>query len=211
MSRHEAATTKITSGRPSSHRPVSERVGPRQLDDQDARLRVESLAKSQATEEENTAGLPCFGSRILKEPFPKGFTLARDNPKYIGSTKPEDWLADYTTGGNKRAAVCYGPLMLLVSAWTFLNSLPASSVNGWLDFHEAFVCNFIGTYKRPGRPRQLALCAQGPTELLCDCFTRWTELHNSCEGVHEVQAVQCFINGCQDDTSSSGSSCIGNR
>ncbi|KAE8781501.1 Endoglucanase 3 [Hordeum vulgare] len=29
---------------------------------------------------------------------------------------------------------------------------------------------------------------------------RWMELRNSCEGVHEVQAIQYFIDGCQDCT-----------
>ncbi|KAE8791595.1 endoglucanase 3 [Hordeum vulgare] len=28
----------------------------------------------------------------------------------------------------------------------------------------------------------------------------WTEWHKSWEGVHEVQAIQCFIYGCRDDT-----------
>ncbi|KAE8810741.1 DNA mismatch repair protein Mlh1 [Hordeum vulgare] len=119
---------------------------------------MECLAQSRTTEEEGTAVSSCFGPRILKEPFPKGFTLACDTLKYNGSTKPEDWLTDYTIGvgiadGNKRAAVCYAPLMLLDSPRTWLNSLTTGSVNGWLDFHEAFVRNFIGKYKRPSRPR----------------------------------------------------------
>ena len=47
----------------------------------------------------------CFGPRMRTEQFPKGFTLPRDTPKYNGSTKREDWLADYVTvvgitGGN---------------------------------------------------------------------------------------------------------------
>ena len=51
----------------------------------------------------------------------KGFTLPRDTPKYNGTAKPEDWLADYVTavniaGGNKRVAVRYVPLMLQGSA-----------------------------------------------------------------------------------------------
>jgi hypothetical protein len=29
---------------------------------------------------------------------------------------------------------------------------------------------------------------------------RWTELRNSCEGVHEVQAIQHFTEGCRDGT-----------
>ena len=55
--------------------------------------------------------------RIRDEPFPKGFMLPRDTPKYTGSVKPEDWLVDYSTAvsianGNKHVAVKYVPLML---------------------------------------------------------------------------------------------------
>ncbi|KAI4972807.1 hypothetical protein ZWY2020_003732 [Hordeum vulgare] len=90
--------------------------------------------------------------------------------------------------------------MLAGSARTWLNSLPADNVNSWVDFEEAFVRNFTGTYKRPGRPRELAMCVQRPDKRLRDYVTRWTELHNSCEGVHEVQAIQYFIDGCRDGT-----------
>ncbi|KAI5003259.1 hypothetical protein ZWY2020_030419 [Hordeum vulgare] len=90
--------------------------------------------------------------------------------------------------------------MLAGSARTWLNSLPAGSVNSWVDFEEAFVRNFTGTYKRPGRSRELAMCVQKADEPLRDYVTRWTELRNSREGVHEVQAIQYFMDGCQDDT-----------
>ncbi|KAE8776353.1 endoglucanase 3 [Hordeum vulgare] len=40
----------------------------------------------------------------------------------------------------------------------------------------------------------------GPTELLYDYLMRWTELHNSCEGAHDVQENQYFIDGCRDGT-----------
>jgi hypothetical protein len=48
--------------------------------------------------------------------------------------KPEDWLSDYVTavditGGNKRIAVRYAPLILTGSARTWLNSLPALQIN----------------------------------------------------------------------------------
>ncbi|KAE8794019.1 Endoglucanase 3 [Hordeum vulgare] len=127
------------------------------------------------------------------------------HPKYNGTAKPEDWLIDYTTAvgiarGNKRVAVRYVPLMLVDSARTWLNSLPAGNVNLWVDFQEAFVRNFTGTYKRPGRPRELAMCVQRPDEPLRDYVTRWTELHKSYEGVHEVHAIQYFIDGCRDGT-----------
>ncbi|KAE8800231.1 hypothetical protein D1007_24219 [Hordeum vulgare] len=75
---------------PVSYRSMAERVSPRQLDDQDALFRLERLAESQAINEERTAGPPYFGSRIEKESFHKGFTLAHDTPKYNGSTKTED-------------------------------------------------------------------------------------------------------------------------
>ncbi|KAI4981628.1 hypothetical protein ZWY2020_022120 [Hordeum vulgare] len=117
----------------------------------------------------------------------------------------EDWLIDYTTPvgiarGNKRVTVRYVPLMLTGLARTWLNSLPAGSVNSWVDFEEAFVRNFTGTYKRPSRPHELAMCVQKADEPLRDYVTRWTELHNSREGVHEVQAIQYFIDGCRDGT-----------
>ncbi|KAI4972082.1 hypothetical protein ZWY2020_003007 [Hordeum vulgare] len=114
-------------------------------------------------------------------------------------------MIDYTTvvgiaTGNKYVAVRYVPLMLAGSARTWLNSLPAGSINSWVYFEEAFVCNFTGTYKRPGRPREVAMCIQKPDEPLRDYVTWWTELRNSCEGVHEVQAIQYFIDGCRDAT-----------
>ena len=41
-------------------------------------------------EEENIAEHKCFGPRIKTEPFPKGFMLPRETPKYNGSAKLED-------------------------------------------------------------------------------------------------------------------------
>ncbi|KAK1665992.1 hypothetical protein QYE76_054151 [Lolium multiflorum] len=120
-------------------------------------------------------------------------------------TRPEDWLQDYSTAfgiakGNKRWAVRYSPLMLLGSARTWLNNLPAGSINGWLDFEEAFISNFTGTYRRPGRPQQLEMCKQGPDETDRAYLTRWCEMRNSCEGVHEIQAVGFFMAGCRPNT-----------
>ena len=98
---------------------------------------------------------------------------SRDTPKYNGSVKAEDWLVDYVTavgiaGGRRRVAVRYAPLMLQGSARSWLNSLPSNSINCWKDFDDAFVCNFIHTYERPGLPRHLALCVQGKDEPLRD-------------------------------------------
>jgi hypothetical protein len=157
---------------------VGERVDPPK---DDARHRLNQLADSKLDEEESSTGPVCFGPRILNEPFPPKFVLPRDMPKYTGAVKPEDWLSDYSisvniVGGNKRVAVRYVPLMLTGSARTWLNSLPALQINSWYDFKEVFIKNFTGTYKRPPRPRQLALCKQGPDEPDHDYLTRWSEL-----------------------------------
>src|SRR4051812_26748105 len=104
------------------------------------------------------------------------------------------------TGGSRRLAVRYAPLMLQGSARTWLNSLLRDSVNCWEDFQNAFVQNFTGTYDRPNLPRQLALCVQGRDEPLRDYLSRWIKLKNLCEGVHEIQAIQYFTDGCLADS-----------
>ncbi|KAK1677429.1 hypothetical protein QYE76_038277 [Lolium multiflorum] len=186
------------------HQPAHSRLGPR-VEPVDARNRLDRLVESRIAEEEGPAGPKCFGPRILNEPVMDGFLLPRDTPKYDGTAKPEDWLLDYSTAvgiarGNKRWAVRYSPLMLLGSARTWLNNLPAGSINGWLDFEEAFISNFTGTYRRPGRPRQLEMCKQEPDETDRAYLTRWCEMRNSCEGVHEVQAISFFMAGCRPNT-----------
>ncbi|KAK1608405.1 hypothetical protein QYE76_032078 [Lolium multiflorum] len=184
--------------------PAHSRLGPR-IEPTDARDRLDRLVESRIAEEEGPAGPKCFGPRILNEPMIDGFQLPRDTPKYDGTAKPEDWLQDYSTAvgiakGNKRWAVRYSPLMLLGSARTWLNNLPAGSINGWLDFEDAFISNFTGTYRRPGRPQQLEMCKQGPDETDRAYLTRWCEMRNSCEGVHEIQAVGFFMAGCRPNT-----------
>ncbi|SPT17070.1 unnamed protein product [Triticum aestivum] len=90
--------------------------------------------------------------------------------------------------------------MLQGTAQTWLNNLKPRSINSWVDFTEVFVRNFTSTYKRPPKPRQLSLCVQGPNESTRDYLTRWAELRNSCEGVHEVQAIEYFTAGCREGT-----------
>ena len=90
--------------------------------------------------------------------------------------------------------------MLFRSARTWLNNLKPRSINSWVDFIEAFIRNFTNTYKRPPKPRQLSLCVQGPNESTRDYLTFWAELRNSCEGVHEVQAIEYFTAGCREGT-----------
>ena len=90
--------------------------------------------------------------------------------------------------------------MLQGTARTWLNSLKPRNINSWVDFTEAFIRNFTSTYKRPPKPRQLSFCIQGPNESTRDYLTRWAELRNSCEGVHEVQAIEYFTVGCREGT-----------
>jgi hypothetical protein len=141
----------------------------------------------------------------MGEPAPYCFQLACGARTYNGSTKPKDWLEDYSTavniaGGNLRWAVRYVPQMLEGPARIWLNNLPAESINGWVDFEEQFVSNFTSTYKRPNRPQQLANCWQGDYETDRDYLTRWCTLHNSCEGVVEQQAIMWFAQGCRHGT-----------
>ncbi|KAK1606049.1 hypothetical protein QYE76_029722 [Lolium multiflorum] len=187
-----------------TRQPARSRLGPR-IEPTDARDRLDRLVESRIAEEEAPACPKCFGPRIANEPVLDGFQLPRDTPKYDGTAKPEDWLQDYSTAvgisrGNKRWAVRYSPLMLVGSARTWLNNLPAGSINGWLDFEEAFVSNFTGTYRQPGRPQQLEMCKQGPDETDRAYLTRWCEMRNSCEGVHEIQAISFFMGGCRPNT-----------
>src|SRR3954463_936401 len=91
---------------------ISNRLGPRQIRQNDARHRIELLEKDAQEQEEGAAGPACFVPRVRTEQFPKGFTLPRDTPKYNGSVKPADWLTDYMTadriaGVSRRLAVCY--------------------------------------------------------------------------------------------------------
>src|SRR4051812_42589980 len=99
-------------------------------------------------------------------------------------------------GGSRRLAVRYAPLMLQGSARTWLNSLPRDNIDCWEDFQNSFIRNFTGTYDRPHLPRQLALCVQGKDEPLREYLAQWIKLKNSCEGVHEIQAIQYFTDGC---------------
>ena len=55
--------------------------------------------------------------------------------------------------------------------------------------------------KRSGRSRIQRwvrhAVARGPSESTRDYLTCWAELRNSCEGVHEVQAIEYFTAGCR--------------
>jgi hypothetical protein len=87
--------------------------------------------------------------------------------------------------------------VLVGPARIWLNNLPKGSINGWLDFEEAFMSNFSSTYRRPNRPQQLSMCQQRENEIERDYLTRWNSTRNSCEGVIEAHAISWFSNGCR--------------
>jgi hypothetical protein len=141
----------------------------------------------------------------MGEMAPQYFQLVHDKRTYNGSTKPEDWLEDYSTAvnitaGNLWWVVRYVSQMLEGPAKIWLNNLPAGSINGWVDFAEQFVSNFTSTYKRPNRPQHLANCRQGDYETDRDYLTRWCMMCNSCEGVLETRAIMWFAQGCRHST-----------
>jgi hypothetical protein len=94
----------------------------------------------------------------MGESAPQFFQLVHGARRYNGSTKPEEWLEDYSTAvnitrGNLWWVVRYVSQMLEGLARICLNVLPAGSINSWMDFDEQFVFNFTSTYKRPNHPQ----------------------------------------------------------
>ncbi|KAK1618266.1 hypothetical protein QYE76_023783 [Lolium multiflorum] len=78
--------------------PLGERVGERHLPEQDARHRLDRVYLFEMIKAEGPPGPKWFGARIMKEEPPvRNFQLPRDTKTYDGTTKPEDWLADYVT------------------------------------------------------------------------------------------------------------------
>jgi hypothetical protein len=110
--------------------PIASRLGPRSLAASDARFKLDRIHQSELVERQGAPGPMCFGPRIMCEPVPYYFQLARGARTYNGSTKPEDWLEDYSkavniAGGNLRWVVRYVPQMLEGPARIWLNNLPA--------------------------------------------------------------------------------------
>ncbi|KAK1645701.1 hypothetical protein QYE76_063506 [Lolium multiflorum] len=143
------------------------------------------------------AGPKCFGPRIASSrascsPATPPSTTAP--PRRTGSrTTPPQAASPKAT-----SARCATP----PSCWSAPpahGSTTCPPINGWLDFEAAFISNFTGTYRRPGRPQQLEMCKQGPKTDRA-YLTRWCEMRNSCEGVHEIQAISFFMGGCRPNT-----------
>jgi hypothetical protein len=144
-------------GYPTYDNALASRLGPRALDPDDQRLKLDRIYQSEKLEEQGPPGPACFGPRIMNEPSVPLFQLGRITKPYSGITKPQDWLTDYVSsvhiaGGNRRWAVRYLPHMLEGPARIWLNNLPERSINSWMDLEQAFYSNFSSTYKRPNRP-----------------------------------------------------------
>lgn len=61
-------------------------------------------------------------------------------------------------------ATRYIPLMLEGTARTWIQSLPARSINSWEDMRNVFIKNFEGTYKRPSTMQDIKRCVQREKE-----------------------------------------------
>jgi hypothetical protein len=118
--------------------PIASRLGPRSLALDDARFKLDRIYQTELVERQGAPGPMCFGPQIMGEPAPYCFQLARGARTYNGSTKPKDWLEDYSTavniaGGNLRWAMCYVSQMLEGPARIWLNNLlPEVSMAGWI-------------------------------------------------------------------------------
>jgi hypothetical protein len=97
--------------------PIASRLGPWSLAPDDARFKLDRISQTELVKRQGAPGPMCFGPRIMGEPAPYCFQLTRGARTYNGSTKPEDWLEDYSTavniaGGNLWWAVHYVLQML---------------------------------------------------------------------------------------------------
>jgi hypothetical protein len=66
----------------------------------DARFKLDKIHIIEMVERQGAPGPLCFGARIMGEPVPQYFQLARGTRTYNSSTKPKDWLEDYATAVN---------------------------------------------------------------------------------------------------------------
>jgi hypothetical protein len=99
--------------------PIASRLGPRSLAPDEMHFKLDRIYQTELVERQGAPCPMCFGPRIMGEPAPQFFQLARGARTYNGSTKPEDWLEDYSTAvniteGKLRWAVRYVPQM---SSW----------------------------------------------------------------------------------------------
>src|SRR3954469_5798592 len=77
------------------YQAMGARLGGRNLQSDDAKLKIDRIKVEELIESQGPHGPPCFGPRIMKEPPVPNFQLARGTKTYDGSTKLENWLIDY--------------------------------------------------------------------------------------------------------------------
>jgi hypothetical protein len=67
--------------------PIASRLGRRSLAPNDARFKLDRIYQTELVERQGAPGPMCFGPRIMGEPAPYYFQLARGTRTYNGSTK----------------------------------------------------------------------------------------------------------------------------
>jgi hypothetical protein len=79
---------------------IASRIGPWSLALDHACFKFDRIYQTELVKRQGASGTMCFGPRIMGEPAPYCFQLARGARTYYGSTKPEDWLENYSTAVN---------------------------------------------------------------------------------------------------------------
>jgi hypothetical protein len=147
-----------------------------------------------------------FSQEIHAAAFPQRFRQPTTIVKYNGETDPCVWLNYYRLacqlGGatNDEVIIRNLPLHLADSARTWLEHLPASQIHNWDDLVRTFVCNFQGTYVRPGNSWDLRSCTQKPGESLRDFIQRFSKRCTELPSVEQSEIVHTFLEGttCRD-------------
>jgi hypothetical protein len=103
--------------------------------------------------------------------------------------------------GNTQIACKVLPIMLEGTARVWLDSLPHNTINSWRKMKATFNHNFEGTYKRSYTTGDLAHCRQKQDETSRDYLARWITIKNACENMHDIQAINYFIEGLVRGTS----------
>jgi hypothetical protein len=111
-------------------------------------------------------GTRVFSREIRTASFPQRFRQPTSIDKYTGETYPRVWLNDYRLACQLGGAttdvviICYLPLHLADSAWTWLEHLPPSQIQNWDDLVRTFLGIFQGTYVCHGNTWDLRTCTQ---------------------------------------------------
>jgi hypothetical protein len=97
--------------------------------------------------------------------------------------------------GNTLITYKFLSIMLEGSARVWLDGLPLNTINSWSETKGAFNHNFEGTEKRSYTAGDLARCRKKLDESSRDYLTRWITIKNACENMHDIQAIDYFVEG----------------